>query len=309
MTEVERIIKLGLFTKDFFTEEIICDYKVTAEMKKLWAIQIDLYLEFARVCDKNGLRYFAMFGTALGAVRHNGFIPWDDDIDVVMPREDYMKLCNIYAREFIAPYFLQTPQTDPGYYVSFAKLRNSNTALISMPYKNSKFNQGVQIDIFPLDFCDPLKAEEMHNEINEHIMKCSSFMKKGSENELNEHQLANFNKYQTLTPLDEVNKVHELAMSCKSHDYVGVPCLTLYKSSKLIWPANCFDKIKYHKFENIKVALPSGIDEILTILYGDYMKFPSVDQRGTWHSSCVIDLDHSYKDYILPDGWSKALIN
>ena len=177
-----------------------------------------------------------------------------------------------------------------------------------MPYKNSKFNQGIQIDIFPLDFCNPSTAETMYDEINVHIMRCSSYMKKGSEDMLNPRQLENYKKYQTKSPMDEVNQIHALAMSCQTEDYVGVPCLTLYNYTKTIWPASCFAKVEYHSFENIEVALPSGIDKILTILYGDYMKYPPIEQRGTWHPSCLMDMDHSYKEYILPDGWSDNLL-
>ena len=308
MTECDRIIKQGILPESFFKEEIRCDYKVPKEKKKLWALQIDLYLELARVCAKLGLRYFAMFGTAMGAVRHGGFIPWDDDIDVVMPREDYDKLCNLYAKEFKSPYFLQTPYTDPGYYVSFAKLRNSNTAQISMPFRNAMFNQGVQIDIFPLDFCDPSKADRLHDEINVLIMKCSSFMKKGSEQFLNERQLDNFKRYQTDDPMGAYLEIQNLSMSCKTKDFVGIPCLTVYKPEKLIWPTSYFEEIEYHKFESIEIALPKEWDKVLTTCYGDYMKFPPIEQRGTWHQSGIWDFQHSYREYIDPmGGWLLSL--
>lgn len=309
MTECERIIKQGILPENFFEEEIRCDYKVSREKKQLWALQIDLYLELARVCEKLGLRYFAMFGTAMGAVRHGGFIPWDDDIDVVMPRDDYEQLCSLYAKEFQSPYFLQTPYTDPGYYVSFAKLRNSNTAQISMPFRNAMFNQGVQIDIFPLDFCDPAEAGRLHEEINAHIMKISSFMKKGSEKDLTDRQLENFYKYQTDDPMGDYLEIQRLSQSCKEKEFVGVPCLTVYKPSKMVWPASYFDEAVYQQFESIEVALPREWDKVLSICYGDYMKFPPIEQRGTWHQNCILDFYHSYREYVdsVKGGWLLAL--
>lgn len=104
MKEIERIIEKGLFKGDFFTEEYKCGFKVDVLRKKVWAIEIDLLLEFDRVCKMHGLRYFLAFGSLLGAIRHQGFIPWDDDMDVVMPRDDYQKLW-MYADDFKEPYF------------------------------------------------------------------------------------------------------------------------------------------------------------------------------------------------------------
>ena len=91
----------------FFLPEERNGYMVSSEMKKVWAVELDLLNEFARVCDKYRLKWFAHAGTMLGAVRHHGFIPWDDDIDVVMPREDYERLCSIGSSEFSRPYFFQ----------------------------------------------------------------------------------------------------------------------------------------------------------------------------------------------------------
>ena len=92
MTECERIIKEGILPETFIKPETICDFYVDEMRKKIWAIEIDLYLELEKVCKKHNLRFYAIGGSILGAVRHNGFIPWDDDMDVCMPREDYEKL-------------------------------------------------------------------------------------------------------------------------------------------------------------------------------------------------------------------------
>lgn len=92
MTECERIIKDGILPKSFFLPETICDFHVDEKRKKMWAIGIDMLVKFDEVCRKHELRYSLAFGSLLGVVRHKGFIPWDDDIDVVMPREDYEKL-------------------------------------------------------------------------------------------------------------------------------------------------------------------------------------------------------------------------
>ena len=93
---------------DFLREEIICGYKVSTKMKKIWAVQLDLVLQLKRVCEKYNLRYFMYAGTLIGAVRHQGYIPWDDDLDIIMPRADYDKLKAVAETEF-------QERTDPGF--------------------------------------------------------------------------------------------------------------------------------------------------------------------------------------------------
>ena len=104
MTEVEKIIEKGVIPSNFLEPEIICDFYVDEKRKKIWAIGIDLLIQFDIVCRRHNLRYSLAFGTLLGCVRHHGFIPWGDDVDVVMPREDYESLKK-YKSEFETPYF------------------------------------------------------------------------------------------------------------------------------------------------------------------------------------------------------------
>ena len=137
----------------FFHEEVRNGHLVTAKVKELWAVQIDLLCEFDRVCKKYDLKYILDFGTLLGAVRHKGFIPWDDDLDVSMLREDYDKLMEIGPTEFKHPYFLQNHETEPGYDCSVVKLRRTDTTFIMSENTKhrTKYNQGIFIDIFVFD--------------------------------------------------------------------------------------------------------------------------------------------------------------
>ena len=91
MSEINRILSKGIFKESFLAPEIICDFYVDENRKKLWLVSLDLLSELDRVCRKYELRYFLFFGSLLGAIRHKGFIPWDDDIDIAMPRNDFCK--------------------------------------------------------------------------------------------------------------------------------------------------------------------------------------------------------------------------
>lgn len=137
----------------FFLSEERDGYFVSAEMKKVWAVELDLLNEFSKVCEKHGLRWLAHAGTMLGAVRHHGFIPWDDDIDVVMPRSDYDRMCELASAEFSHPYFFQCDNTDRFFARTFSRLRNSDTTAILGNERDYHFpfNQGIFIDVFPLD--------------------------------------------------------------------------------------------------------------------------------------------------------------
>ena len=147
-----KTIKLNI-PPGFLEPEVRDDYYIGAEIKKMWAVQLDLIMELDRVCQKHGIRYSAYAGTLLGVIRHKGYIPWDDDIDFMMTRSEYNRLCEVAKDEFKAPYFWQTEYTDRGSLRGHAQLRNSETTCLldtEYPYKR-KYNQGIFIDIFPFD--------------------------------------------------------------------------------------------------------------------------------------------------------------
>ncbi len=122
-------------------------------LAEIWEILIDLAVQFRKVCDENNLRYFLIDDALLGAVAYNDFKPWDDNLDFVMPREDYDKFLEIGSKEFHGKYFLQTPYNSEDVYNSGAsRLRNSETTCVSSIDIQSMANQGLWIDIIPLDY-------------------------------------------------------------------------------------------------------------------------------------------------------------
>ena len=120
-------------------------------LRKLQLTELKILTEFDRLCRKHNLRYYIVGGTLIGAVRHGGFIPWDDDIDVSMPREDFKKLLKIAESEFTSGYFLQTRKTDKCSFY-YAKLRKNGTCFREEKFEHMDFHKGIFMDIFPLDY-------------------------------------------------------------------------------------------------------------------------------------------------------------
>lgn len=159
--------KVSILIPDGFLGESIAELKISKQTKEIWAVQLDLLAKIDAVCRKHNLRYSVDSGTLIGMVRHGGMIPWDDDIDIVLPRKDFDELIRILPFELSTPYFLQTQDTDRLYYRPFARLRNSETTGAVCDEMAGKkrlciqYNQGIFIDIFPMDNVPDDKKERV----------------------------------------------------------------------------------------------------------------------------------------------------
>lgn len=298
MTECERIIKEGILPESFFIPETICDFYVDEQRKKIWAIEIDLYLELERVCNKHGIRLFTDGGTTLGAIRHKGFIPWDDDLDVCMLRKDY-ELLKTLTTEFEHPYFLQNSATDPEYGFSFMKLCNSNTAYDVRPFTHAIFNHGIHIDIFPIDKVTTDDYLDRRNKIEKLISANSAYMRKDlpCKTDRDEQMIKTYlNGF--VSCLNTWEQIESTAMvdEDKDTDYLSLLVSTQYKPERKIWPKHIFDNAIKMPFSGIWVNVPIGYYEQLTIYFGNFMEYPPKEQRGAWHSAQFFP-DTPYKEY------------
>ena len=300
MTECERLVENGFITAEFLQPEERCGYHVPTEIKKVWAIELDLFRAVSEVCQKHGLRFWVAYGSMLGAVRHKGYIPWDDDFDIMLPRKDYQKLIRL-QKEFEAPYFLQTTQNDTDYYSSFARLRNSNTTGILVS-PNNTCNNGIYIDIYPLDGVpDPgmkRKVLLFTNQTRNVLAHAYVFNVNPSKLTRTAHKILHF----PLVPYDPVKayrKVNGLSAHYrwKDCDYVGVTCFPYSYHSDYTVPKSIFRRTVWMDYEFLKVPVPIGYDEFLRDNYGDdYMEYPPVEDRGAWHDF-TFEPDVPYSEY------------
>ena len=297
MTECERIIKQGILPESFFLPETICDFYVDEKRKKIWAVELDLLLQFDRVCKKYGLKYFLIGGSLLGAIRHGGFIPWDDDIDVGMLREDYDRFIELND-EFKNQYFLQTPYTDPEYAYSYAKLRNTNTTCINKMFMYQNYKMGIFIDIFPYENWDAENGEETYNQIHKLAIENSTYMRLKNPH-LDKVNQERVNQWCGMNPLDVYERIQTLASKYKNVEtkYVSKVVFTFFYGQET-YPKEYFDKIKLVPFEGFNIPIPVEYDKILTKFFGNYMEFPPIEKRDGGHGGAVFDADIAYKDYL-----------
>ncbi len=291
----------------FLNEEVRCGYTVTKQMKEVWAVELDLLSQLQRVFEKYNIQYFSYAGTTLGAVRHNGFIPWDDDIDLIMNRENFTKLCKIAKKEFKYPYFFQTEETDYGCVTGLAKLRNSETTMIlqSQKNRNFSFNQGVFVDIFVYDnIPDDISERDIFFKEIKNLKSKSLKFRNTFHCDKNEfHSVKGRVKWfceKLIRTFHITNPYYKkLCNFCQKFNSVKTKYVQDLFIFPEIWKCSKADLYKDSimiPFEFLKLPVPSNFDEYLTELFGDWKtpkQLPPDHGFGT-----ITDTSKSYKEYL-----------
>lgn len=257
------------------------------ELQDIKKIELDMLLYIHNICEERKINYFLCAGTLLGAVRHKGFIPWDDDIDIVLPRPDFDKLMSVLQQQ--EKYNLIDPVEDCNYY-PFAKLCDKRTWLKERYYPPIQ-KMGVYIDIFPLDgfpvdYGQRKKHSDKLNKYWNRVVDCYRLPKDyRDKNELKRfgkivrHYLLLFIFGQE--KLKQSLKRQMLKYPYQESEYVGY-AFTQY-NERFVHLKRYYDKSILLEFEGFKFKAPSEYDKYLEELYGDYMKYPPMDQQVPHH--------------------------
>ncbi|WP_302177476.1 LicD family protein [Megamonas funiformis] len=263
--------------------------------KDVKKVELDILINFDRFCKKNKLRYYLAGGTLLGAIRHKGFIPWDDDIDVCMPRPDFEKLIKIFPDKYENKYILKSIKRDNFLY-PFAKIINNKTK-IDCEYTENEFENNLWIDIFPVDGLpkndDELK--KIYNKVDFYrTLLILNFAKINKAKTLLKKIIKPF--VIIIARLIGVNffirKIEDIALTYDydKSDYVGAITWGLYGIGERMKKVE-FEKVVYVDFEGYKFPTFSCWDSYLKGLYKNYMELPPIEKRKT----------HNMKAYYIGD--------
>ena len=247
--------------------------------------ELELFIEFIKVCEILNINYFVLGGTLLGAVRHQGFIPWDDDIDVGMFRNDFETFRNKGIDLLPKWCFLQDCYNDKNIPYSFIKIRDKNSVFIESSVSNFDINHGVFIDVFPLDYYPDKKIRKLSvdfiNTILTHRVNLLFKFNKHSGFRKTEDVILKllFPNYRLAVKLrDKFYRSVSRRPSQFVRNYCGAWAL------KEIVPTSYFAGIKKIEFEGIYVSCPLESEKYLTAIYGDYLKLPPLDKRIPHHN-------------------------
>ena len=260
---------------------------------------LDMFQWFKDFCEKENLIYYALGGTALGAVRHSGFIPWDDDIDVGMPRHDYEKMLEaIKDMDKNGKYIIEAPLEKNDSLYPFAKIYDTDTTLIENTRKKTK--RGIYIDIFPLDGIGNTEKEckENYKKIGANtnlINTRSCAIRKGRAFYKNVaiilgRMIPEF----ILNTKDLITETNKLGMERPYNENEYIINIWGAWKEKEITKKEWFGNGKEIDFENVKMRIPENSHEYLKSLYNDYEKLPPKEKQVSHHDYLYVDLEKSY---------------
>lgn len=260
------------------------------EFEKMHGMQLDLLKEFDRVCRKNNIKYTIWGGTLLGAIRHKGFIPWDDDMDVAMLREEYEKFKKVINQLDPELCYLQDNDTDPYYRWGYAKLRRTYTRFVRTGQEHLKNKTGVFIDILPLDDIPKSTMGQMINDFHCFCIRKILYSEVGKYSNTEKKFARSVYNLLSKIPTNKVFK-HFNKMTSKSRN--NTPNLVrtyLYTSIGKLYgkhplkqrygmPKEWFIELEEYEFDGYKFYGCKDYNTVLTFIYNDYMKLPPKNKR------------------------------
>lgn len=258
-------------------------YEITGnELRQLQMVELEMLIEMDRICKKNGIKYSLDGGTLLGAVRHKGFIPWDDDIDVIMLREEYVKFRRACAKDLdTTRFFFQDYRTDPGYRWGYAKFRRKGTKFVRLGQEHLKQNAGVFMDIFVVDNVpDGYLSRRLHH-FACFLVRKTLYSEVGKQNEKKPFLRVIYRGLSRI-PRDMVFHIRNCLAAPLSRtrtELISHYTLEYPRRCRYGLPRECFDEMTALEFEGRSFPCFKKYDLYLSSYYGDYMTLPPKEKQ------------------------------
>lgn len=269
------------FDESFYNGEWRGDFFVTGEMKRVWAAQMELLMYIDEICKRHDIQYYADAGTLLGAVRHKGYIPWDDDLDIAMKREDYEKFLSVSEKELLPPCKLQSLYIDKAWEEPFMRVVNNDR--IDFRKEHLEKWHGcpwvIGVDIFPIDYLpnDPQERDallDLYRLIRKifSILKVNKEMTEAWEGVAEIEKICNV-KLDRNDIVAELMKLTDKVVSLYGKNEGEEMAVIIYIGEQIsnIYQKDWYGQIISMPFENITIPVPIGYDNILKTKYRDYM--------------------------------------
>lgn len=288
--------------QEFLKSEVRDEYLVSEKQKHIWKIELDIMQEILRICKKYEIPYIAYGGTLLGAVRHKGFIPWDDDMDLAMLRKDYEVFIEKAEQELNPEVFcLQKSEELGEVYDGFARIRYNNSTAIIERDRTKQCSHGIFIDVFPLDNITEntlarklqfRKIKTLYSLLFYHTYY-KSLNLRSKAGKLAVKLIKSPNSWERIA--------RSLKKTCMKYNHrecetVGILSSDPY-DEKCYWYREDIENTIEMDYEYLKISVPENFDRCLKIGYGNYMEFPPVEERGKWHENIFFDPDKPFTEY------------
>ena len=255
-------------------------------LQEIQSLQRGILKTIHNFCRDNGLRYYAAEGSLLGAVRHNGFVPWDDDMDLVMPRDDFEQLISLWSNRSIAGCVLLSKETYGNYYLPFIKIvQNENIKYYTRNRKTPAFFQGLSIDVFPLDAAVECDTKEEIRRLRKIRMLRDMMLYKVDSLKSGARRFASLlhgAPFRSMKSLQE-----QLKSTCTKYNHQDTPCLANYGSAyspmRETFPRELWGEPKLCRFDDTEIMVPQEGERILNCIYGAYNELPPEEQQVCKH--------------------------
>lgn len=264
------------------------------DIKETQEFGLDILKYISKICKEQQIRYYLVWGTLIGAIRHNGFIPWDDDIDICMPRSDYNRFIGYLESVSNGRYQLYREGKTENYFFSLPRVVDTETIVLGERKDNKEqIDCGIFVDIYPLDFvgntrveCEKFFKAQMRYEWLKGLSLQKKFVRSrsGTINTFLKIPFFLYAKlmgsdffYQKMEENANLNNSESSAFCCSCYGTGGM------KMEKLIFSSSLFKEGLDYRFEDSLFKIPNGYHELLTQVYGDYMQLPPIEERAGHH--------------------------